>query len=131
MKNRVLRSRFTHFLAETVPPLYEILDRNPAEFLFPAYLHAYGPLRRVIRRIAGAQADNLANAPIPTADEWIGQCLGFFEGHHAFSAAVRSRRTATVWVGWTITDALYSSHMQEKGHYASGGRRVCHVVLCS
>jgi len=96
MRCRVPRSRFTHFLADAVSPLDKILDGNPSEFLFPTYLHAYGSLCRVIRVIAGTQANNLANAPIPTADKRTGQCLGFLEGHYAFPAVVRSLWTTTV-----------------------------------
>jgi len=106
MQCRVLRSRFPHFLADAVSPLDKILDGNPSEFLFPTYLHAHGSLCRVIRVIAGTQADNLANAPIPTADKRTGQCLGFLEGHHAFPVAVRKRWPATIWVHWTIRASL-------------------------
>src|SRR4030095_300733 len=55
---------------------------------FPTHLHTHSILRRVIRCIACTHADDLANAPISTADERIGQRLGFLEGHHAFSTAV-------------------------------------------
>ena len=96
MRCRVPQSRFTHFLAYAVSPLYEILDGDPSEFLFSAYLHTHGPLCRVVRVIAGTQADNLANAPIPTADKRTGQCLGFLEGHYTFPAVVRSLWTTTV-----------------------------------
>src|SRR5262249_29397823 len=43
---------------------------------------------RIIRRIARPHADDLANAPIATAHERIGQRLGFLKGHHAFSTTV-------------------------------------------
>src|SRR5215467_4675849 len=81
-------SHCSHFLAETIPPLDEVLDGNPAQFLLPTHLHTHGILRRVIRRIAGAHADDLANMPIATAHERIGQRLGFLKGHHAFSTTV-------------------------------------------
>src|SRR5262249_40492150 len=87
-----VRSR--QFLAEAIPPLLEVLDRNPAERLFPTHLHTHGILRRVARGIAGAHADNLANAPISTADKRIGQRLGFLEGHYTSSAAAGIRRAA-------------------------------------
>jgi hypothetical protein len=85
----------SYFLAEAIPPLDEVLDGNPAQLAFPTYLHANGILRRVVRRIARTHADDLANAPIPTADERIGQSLGFLEGHDACSTAARFRETTT------------------------------------
>jgi hypothetical protein len=79
------------FLAEAIRPLLEALDRNPAERRFPTHLYAYGILSRVVRRIARPHAEDLANAPIPTADKRIHQRLHFPEGHHTSSAAARIR----------------------------------------
>src|SRR5262252_9231099 len=81
-------SHFSHFLAETIPPLDEVLDGDPAQLLFPTHLHTHSVLRRIIRRIARTHTDDLANTPIATAHEWIGQRLGFLKGHHAFSITV-------------------------------------------
>src|SRR5215471_1592254 len=81
-------SHFSHFLAETIPPLDEVLDGDPAQLLFPTHLHTHSVLRRIIRRIARTHTNDLANTPIATAHEWIGQRLGFLKGHHAFSITV-------------------------------------------
>src|SRR5262252_3725769 len=53
----VLLSYFSHFLAEAIPPLDEVLDRNPAQLPFSPHLHTHSVLRRIIRRIARAHAD--------------------------------------------------------------------------
>src|SRR5262249_48948768 len=84
----VLLSYFSHFLVEAIPFLDEVLDRNPAQLFFFPHLHTHSVLRRIIRRIVRAHADDLANAPISTANERIGQRLGFLEGHHTSSTAM-------------------------------------------
>src|SRR5207253_2707321 len=83
------------FLTDAVPPPLEVLDRNPAQRLFPTHLYAHGILPRVVRGITRAHADNLADASIPTADKRMHQRLGFLEGHDTSSAAARIRRVAT------------------------------------
>jgi len=102
----VLLLAASYFLAQTIPPLDEVLDGNPAQLPFSTYLHPHGILRRVIRCIAGAHADDLTNPSVPTADEWIGQRLGFLEGHHAFSIAVSISLLQAV--GHCTTDAATS-----------------------
>ncbi len=56
------------FLAQTVLPPRDMLQRNPAQGLFAADLHTHGMLARIVRGIARTHTANLADTPITTAD---------------------------------------------------------------
>ena len=79
------QSSACHFLANPLLAMPESLDRNPADRPFPSYLDASLVLRTRLRSIARTQADDLADAPIQTAHEGIGQGLSFLHGHRTSS----------------------------------------------
>src|SRR5262245_2637863 len=108
-------SHFSHFLAETIPPLDEVLDGDPAQLPFPTHLHTHSVLRQIIRRIARPHADDLANTPIATAHEWIGQRLGFLKGHHAFSITVS---ISLLQAGSHCTTDAAASHRPSIGSFS-------------
>src|SRR4029453_17218740 len=92
------------------------------------HLHPYGILTRVVRGIARPHADNLADAPIPTADKRIRQRLGFLEGHHVSSIVARMHRAATAS---SLQARSYPRSSQAWVVSSAGHFPFCQCIACS